>query len=215
MWPAPCPRHGGAGPANAGFAASYGDDESCARAADLIRGLLDADAEVRFVASGTAANALTLAALAAPHEAVICHSTPTWPPTRPARRASSARGLGLIRLPGASGRIDPAALAAVLAQPKVAYRQSPAALTLTNATEYGAVYSEATLAALIGQAKAAGLKTHLDGARLANAVAAGSPRRLAPWAWTSPCWAAPRPAPPPPRPSCSSTQTSPAASTPG
>ena len=48
-------------------------DAVSTRAADLIRALLDADAEVRFVASGTAANALTLAALAAPHEAVLCH----------------------------------------------------------------------------------------------------------------------------------------------
>src|SRR5580698_6747742 len=59
--------------ANSGFAAGYGEDHICRRAADLIRGMLDADAEVRFAASGTAANALTLAAVAAPHEAVICH----------------------------------------------------------------------------------------------------------------------------------------------
>src|SRR5580692_1533744 len=59
--------------ANAGYAAGYGEDHVCRQAADLIRELLDADAEVRFAASGTAANALTLAALAAPHEAVICH----------------------------------------------------------------------------------------------------------------------------------------------
>ncbi|HEY5008587.1 MAG TPA: beta-eliminating lyase-related protein, partial [Caulobacteraceae bacterium] len=59
--------------ANAGAASSYGTDDVSARAADLIRQMLNADAEVRFVASGTAANALTLATLAAPHEAVLCH----------------------------------------------------------------------------------------------------------------------------------------------
>ena len=59
--------------ANSGFAAGYGADHVGQRAADLIRQLLDADAEVRFVPSGTAGNALTLAALALPHEAVICH----------------------------------------------------------------------------------------------------------------------------------------------
>ena len=60
-----------------------------------------------------------------------------------------------------------------LAQPDVSHHQAAAALSLTNATEYGAVYSPAEIAALAGPAQAAGLKLHLDGARLSNAVAAG------------------------------------------
>lgn len=161
--------------ANAGFAAGYGADEVCAQAADLIRALLDADAEVRFTASGTAANALTLAALAAPHEAVICHEHAHIASDETGAPGFFGSGLGLVTLPGASGRIDPAALAQTLAQPEVSYHQSPAALSLTNATEYGAVYSEAGLGALIEPAKAAGLKVHLDGARISNAAAAGFP----------------------------------------
>ncbi|MEO8114113.1 MAG: beta-eliminating lyase-related protein, partial [Phenylobacterium sp.] len=83
------------------------------------------------------------------------------------------QGLGLIGLPGASGRIDPASLEAPLGAPDVSYRQPPAALSLTNATEYGTVYSAPALKALIGPAKAKGLGVHLDGARLANAAAGG------------------------------------------
>jgi threonine aldolase len=79
----------------------------------------------------------------------------------------------MIPLPGASGRIDPAALAAALAQPENGHVQSPAVLSLTNATEYGAVYSNSQAGALTGAAKAAGLNIHLDGARLFNAAAAG------------------------------------------
>jgi threonine aldolase len=166
--------------ANAGFAAGYGADHVSARAADLIRELVDADAEVRFTASGTAANALTLAALAQPHEAVICHEHAHIATDETGAPGFFGAGVGLVPLPGRSGRIDPAALKAALAQPDVSYRQSPAALSLTNATEYGAAYAEAQLAELIAPAKAAGLKVHLDGARLANAVAAGFPiRRLA------------------------------------
>jgi threonine aldolase len=163
--------------ANASYAGGYGEDPVSARAAELIRELLDADAAVRFVASGTAANALTLAALAAPHEAVICHQHAHIATDETGAPGFFGGGLGLITLPGASGRIDPAALAATLAEPEVAYHQSPAALSLTNATEYGALYSEAAVAELVGAAKAAGLKAHLDGARLANAVAAGFPIR--------------------------------------
>jgi threonine aldolase len=161
------------GAANDGFAAGYGADGTSKRAADLIRGLLDADAEVRFTASGTAANALSLAAIAAPHEAVVCHEHAHIATDETGAPGFFGAGVGLVLLPGASGRIEPTALAEVLARPDVSYRQSPAALSLTNATEYGAVYGENELGALVGEAKAAGLKTHLDGARLANAAAAG------------------------------------------
>jgi threonine aldolase len=164
---------------NGGYAASYGDDEIGARAADLIRGLLDADAEVRFVASGTAANALTLAALVQPHEALLAHEHAHIATDETGAPAFFGGGMGVIPLPGPSGRIDPAALAAALRAPDHPHVQAPAALSLTNATEYGAVYSRAALESLAAPARAAGLAVQLDGARLANAVAAGfDPRSL-------------------------------------
>jgi len=162
---------------NEGFEAGYGADGVTARAADLVRALLDAEAEVRFVASGTAANALTLAALAAPHEAFLAHEHAHAAADETGAPALYGGGLGVVPLPGAGGRIDPQALARALATPDSAHQQSPAALSLTNATEYGQVYSEAELGALVGAAREAGLKTHLDGARLANASAAGFPVR--------------------------------------
>ena len=159
--------------ANAGAVSSYGTDSLSARAADLIRQMLDADAEVRFVASGTAANALTLAALAAPHEAVLCHEHSHVATDETGAPGFFGSGVGLTPLPGASGRIEGEALARALAEPDVSHHQSPAALSLTNATEYGVVYSTAGIADLAGAAKAAGLRIHLDGARLSNAIAAG------------------------------------------
>ncbi|HEX7761050.1 MAG TPA: beta-eliminating lyase-related protein [Caulobacteraceae bacterium] len=160
---------------NGGFAAGYGADEVSRQASDLIRALLDVDAEVRFAASGTAANALTLAALAAPHEAIACHEHSHIATDETGAPGFFGAGVGLITVPGASGRIEPAALAQVLARPDQPHWQSAAALSVTNATEYGAVYSVAALDELVGQAKAKakGLKVHLDGARLANAAAAG------------------------------------------
>jgi threonine aldolase len=159
--------------ANAGAVSSYGTDDFGARAADMIRQMLNADAEVRFVASGTAANALTLAALAAPHEAVLCHEHSHVATDETGAPGFFGSGIGLTALPGASGRIQLEALARALAEPDVSHHQSAAALSLTNATEYGVVYSSAEMSALTGPAKAAGLKIHLDGARLSNAVAAG------------------------------------------
>ncbi len=159
--------------ANSGFASGYGSDTVSARAADLLRGLLDADAEVRFVASGTAANAIALSALCRPFEAVLAHEHAHVCTDETGAPGFFGQGLGLVPLPGASGRIDPAGLIASLAEPDVAHRQSVAALSLTNATEYGTVYSAAELGALTGPAKAEGCGIHLDGARLANAAAAG------------------------------------------
>ena len=166
---------------NEGYAGGYGADGVTAKAADLVRALFDADAEVRFVASGTAANSLTLATLAQPHEAVLAHQHSHVATDETGAPGFFGSGLGLTLLSGASGRIDPDELADVLGQPEVSYRQSAAALSLTNATEFGAVYSDNAFGALASQAKAAGLKVHLDGARLANAAAAGFPvNRLAP-----------------------------------
>lgn len=159
--------------ANAGAASGYGTDHVSQRAGDLIRQALDADAEVRFVASGTAANALALACLAQPHEAVLAHEHAHVRTDETGAPGFFGAGVGLIGLPGVAGRIDGAALAEALAQPDVSYRQSPAALSLTNATEYGTLYSAEALAALTAPVRAMGYGVHLDGARLANAAAAG------------------------------------------
>src|SRR5512143_2481085 len=134
--------------ANQGFASGYGTDHVSARAADLVRELLDADAEVRFVASGTAANAISLAALCRPFEAVLAHEHAHVCTDETGAPGFFGQGLGLVRLPGASGRIDAAALDGALDQADSPHAQSPAALSVTNATEYGAVYSVPGLGAL-------------------------------------------------------------------
>ena len=159
--------------ANAGTASGYGTDHVSAKAADLIRAALDADADIRFTASGTAANAVALAALAQPHEAVLAHEHAHVCTDETGAPGFFGHGVGLIGLSGPSGKIDLSALTEALAQPDVSYRQPAAALSLTQATEYGTVYSQGALEALIKPVKAMGYGVHLDGARLANAVAAG------------------------------------------
>ncbi|MGZ6018475.1 MAG: beta-eliminating lyase-related protein [Phenylobacterium sp.] len=159
--------------ANQGFEASYGADALTAQASDLIRQMLDADAEVRFVASGTAANAIALAALCKPFEAVLVHEHAHAATDETGAPGFFGHGLGMIPLPGADGKIDAAAIAIALAEPESGHVQSPGALSLTNATEYGGVYSTQATAGLIGAAKAAGAGVHVDGARIFNAAAAG------------------------------------------
>lgn len=159
--------------ANTGFTPGYGSDATSARAADAVRGLLDADAEVRFVASGTAANAIALSMLAQPYEAVLAHNAAHICTDETGAPGFFGHGVGLIGLPGFSGKIDPLALQAHLGEAEVGHRQPPAALSLTQATEYGAVYTEEELRHLIEPTKALGYGVHMDGARLTNAVASG------------------------------------------
>ena len=159
--------------ANAGHASAYGTDPITARAAEAVRARLDADAEVRFVFSGTAANAIGLSMLARPFEAVAAHHAAHVCTDESGAPGFFGQGLGLIGLPGFSGKIDPIGLEAILEETEVGHRQPVAALSLTQATEYGAVYTVDELRKLIEPAKARGLGVHLDGARLANAAAAG------------------------------------------
>ncbi|MGV9010213.1 threonine aldolase family protein [Brevundimonas sp.] len=159
--------------ANAGYARAYGADEITQRAADQIRQRLDADAEVRFVFSGTAANAIALSMLAQPHEAVLAHHAAHICTDETGAPGFFGHGVGLIGLPGFSGKIDPVAVRAALDEPVVGHRQPAAALSLTQCTEYGTVYSEEELRHLIEPVKLRGFGVHMDGARLANAAAAG------------------------------------------
>src|ERR1700709_2600283 len=115
-----------------GAAPAYGADAVSARGAELVRELLDVDAEVRFVASGTAANAIALAALCRPFESVLAHEHAHAATDETGAPAFFGHGLGMIPLPGAHGRIDAAALDAALAQPENGHVQSPGALSLTN-----------------------------------------------------------------------------------
>jgi threonine aldolase len=159
--------------ANSGYARAYGADETTARAADQIRQRLDADAEIRFVFSGTAANAIALSMLAFPFEAVLAHQAAHVCTDETGAPGFFGQGVGLIGLPGLSGKIDQRALEVALAEPVVGHRQPGAALSLTQSTEYGTVYTEEELRHLIEPVKAMGYGVHLDGARLANAAAAG------------------------------------------
>ena len=90
-----------------GFQPSYGDDAVTVRAADLIRGLLDVDAEIWFAGSGTAGNSLTVAALAAPHEAAVAHEHSHLATDETGAPGLFGAGVGITTVSGASGRIDP------------------------------------------------------------------------------------------------------------
>ena len=140
---------------------------------DAVRALLNADADVRFVASGTAANAIACAALCRSFESVLAHQEAHVRTHEAGAPNFFGHGMKIVGLQGADAKIPLQALAQCLAIPDAPHRQDAAALSITNSTEYGTVYSVAELTTLCGLAKERGLHVHVDGARLANAVAAG------------------------------------------
>ncbi|MFN3228754.1 MAG: threonine aldolase family protein [Asticcacaulis sp.] len=167
--------------ANGGSVPAYGRDPVTQSGQARVRELLGApDAVVRFVFSGTAANSLALSLIAQPFEAVLSHHEAHIRTDETGAPGLFTHGTGLIGLNGSSAKVDPEAFINALNVPEMAHRQPAVALSLSQSTEYGAVYSEDEMSALIAPAKARGLRVHVDGARLANAVAAGfDPRALA------------------------------------
>lgn len=160
--------------ANEAPAMPYGNDPITAAAADRIRAVLEApEAAVYFVATGTAANALALATLCPPWGAVFCHDLAHVQNDECGAPEFFSQAK-LLTVGGDHARMTPDALDARIRGQgqRVVHSVQPGAVTLTNVTEAGTVYSPAETAALAAVAHAHGLPVHLDGARFSNAVAA-------------------------------------------
>jgi threonine aldolase len=124
------------------------------------------------VLTGTAANALALAALVPPYGAVVCHREAHIQVDECGAPGFFTGGASLLLVEGAAGKLTPADIDAGLAAHRGDVHQVQVrALSLTQATEAGTVYSVAEMAALGAHARARGWRLHLDGARFANAVA--------------------------------------------
>lgn len=157
--------------ANSDHAIAYGEDRWTRRAEDLVRELVgQPQAAVYFVFTGTAANSLALASLCPPHGLVACTPAAHILVDECGAPGFFGHGLQLHALPARGGKLDPAAVAAFAALDDV-HVGKPAALSVSQCTELGTVYTLAELAALSDAARAGRLAVHVDGARLANACA--------------------------------------------
>jgi threonine aldolase len=152
-------------------ATGYGDDSWTKRACDLIRRLLDADADVFFVFNGTAANALALAQLTKPYNAVIGHAFSHIEMDEAGAPEFFSGGAKLMLADTAHAKLTPAAVTALATRQQGLHHVKPAVLSLTQSTELGTLYTVDELRALTAVARTHNLKVHMDGARLANAVA--------------------------------------------
>ena len=161
--------------ANEGAASSYGTDTIMAGVRDRLRTVFEApEAAAYLVATGTAANALSLACFCPPWAAVFCHSTAHVEEDECGAPEFYTGGAKLVLIDGPHGKIDADALRRALSFTARAgvHNVQKGMLSLTNATEAGTVYSPSEVAALSGVARAAGLPVHMDGARFTKALGA-------------------------------------------
>jgi threonine aldolase len=134
--------------------------------------LFEREVRALWIATGTAANSLALAALCPPHGGVICHREAHINVDECGAPEFYTHGAKLLLGDGDGAKLTPEMVEAIAGAIRNDVHQvQPHALSITNATEYGRVYDPAEVAALGAVAKQRGLGFHMDGARFANAVA--------------------------------------------
>ncbi len=161
--------------ANTGYALSYGTDPIMDRVKALVRDQFEApDAAVYLVATGTSANALSISLHCPQWGAIYCSDAAHVEIDECGAPEFYIGGGKMAPIVTAHGKITPATLAARLAQTPQGdvHHIQHGMLALTNLTEAGTLYRPGEVASLTAIARAAGLKTHMDGARFGNALAA-------------------------------------------
>jgi len=158
--------------ANGGDAVGYGHDQTTERAVARFRSVFGEDTGVYFAFNGTGANVLAFGATLRPFEAVVA---PAFAHLHTDECGALERITGNKILPvatGADGKLTPESLAPYLGRTRDAHHVLPRAVSISQATEFGTLYTLPELRAICSAAHDGGLFVHVDGARIANAAAA-------------------------------------------
>jgi threonine aldolase len=158
--------------ANRGLEKAYGDDRWTQRLDDVLSGFFGTGVRAYAVATGTAANSLSLATLSPPYGAIYAHEEAHIVCDECGAPGFFSGGAQLTTIAGENGKLTVDRFEAALnAHPVSVHGVQPAAVSLTQATEYGTTYRSDEIAAVSRIAHARGVKVHMDGARFANSVA--------------------------------------------
>ncbi|MBM3554502.1 MAG: low specificity L-threonine aldolase [Alphaproteobacteria bacterium] len=159
---------------NQGVAPAYGADAVTTRLGGVFSSLFEKEVAVFPVATGTACNVLALSLLTPPYGAIFCHAEAHIAVDECGAPEFFTGGAKLIGLPGAGGKITPQTLDTAIAASGIGvqHHAQAAAVSLSQATEAGTVYTLSEIKALADLAHHHGLKLHMDGARFANALVA-------------------------------------------
>ncbi|MGQ3070890.1 MAG: threonine aldolase family protein [Ferrovibrionaceae bacterium] len=158
--------------ANQGTDTSYGGDAITGRVERRLRDIFETDCIVFPVATGTAANALALSTLVSPWGAVYCHRDAHVEVDEAGAPEFYTAGAKMVLVDGAHAKVTAAALSQALGQAGfgVEHHVQPQAVSISQASERGAVYRPGEVAALAEIARGHGMRLHMDGARFGNAL---------------------------------------------
>lgn len=156
--------------ANRGYAPSYGDDCWTDAAAERLREIFEYPCDVYFTFNGTAANALSIAALCRSYHSVIAHRSAHVETDECGGPEFFTHGTKLLLVDGADGRISPDEIDEVVGRRTDIHYPKPRAVSITQPTEFGTVYSVEHLAGIHEACLRHDLRIHMDGARFASAV---------------------------------------------
>jgi len=157
--------------ANEGHSIPYGEDEYTARACNMMRDFFETDCDVFFVFNGTAANSLALASLCQSYHSIICQRLAHIETDECGAPEFFSNGTKILLAGGLNGKLSPKEVEDIALKRTDIHYPKPRVLSITQATEVGTVYNVDELHALGELASRLGLRLHMDGARLANALA--------------------------------------------
>lgn len=163
--------------ANGGHTGAYGDDPYTERLQQVMREHLGERVQVYPVFTGTGANVVALGAMTQRWDAAIC-ATQAHTLLDECGAPGKLAGVTLFPVPTADGRLGPDAITEHEHLLGEVHHPQPRVVTVAQATELGTVYTPRQMTALCERAHAAGMRVHVDGARIANAAASlGVPLR--------------------------------------
>lgn len=157
--------------ANVGHALAYGDDEYCEKAEAMFRKQFGNQAVVSFVFNGTGANTIAIDAMVRSHEAVVCAET-AHVNVDECGAPQRIVGCRLLTIDTPDGKLTPELVKTRLHGFGFEHHSQPKAITITNPTELGTLYTVEEIRALADLAHNNNMYLHIDGARLANAAVA-------------------------------------------
>ncbi|MCZ8099876.1 MAG: threonine aldolase family protein, partial [Alsobacter sp.] len=160
--------------ANDGSQIAYGSDAFSARGEAMLAEVFEHEVTAFLVGTGTGANALALSAITPPWGGVFCHAESHVLDDECGAPEMFTAGAKLVGIPGVGGKMAPADLVATLERfPRGLVKAvQPSALSISQVTEAGTLYTLEEIATLSGIARDLGIRVHLDGARFANAMVA-------------------------------------------
>ena len=156
--------------ANNGPVPSYGGDPYTQEAEALIKQNFGSTAQPFFVFTGTGANVLSLESCVHPYEAIICSDT-AHIYTSEWGAVERMTGSKILAIHAPDGKLTASGVAEMIPIQDGHARARPGVVSLTQATEYGTIYTPDEVSAISHVARERGLYVHMDGARLANAAA--------------------------------------------